>query len=91
MTTGEPLVCRAVMKPIPTLRQGLWSVDFASGEKVRATWQRSDVTSVPAAGVVGEAMVSLVLVEAVLEKFGGDSMAQLVRAWESYREEVAEV
>ena len=57
LTNGEPLVLRAAMKPIPSLRQGLPSVDFESGEAVRATYQRSDVTSVPAASVVGEAVV----------------------------------
>ncbi|MCB9914460.1 MAG: chorismate synthase [Planctomycetes bacterium] len=91
MTTGEPLVLRAAMKPIPTLRQGLPSVDFASGETVRATWQRSDVTSVPAAGVVGEAMVALVLADAVLEKFGGDALGELLEAVEAYRRRVADV
>ncbi len=84
MTTGEPLVVRVAMKPIPTLRQGLDSVDFASGERVHATWQRSDVTSVPAAGVVGEAMVALVLADAVRRQFGGDSLAQVERAWRAY-------
>jgi len=88
MTNGEPLVLRVAMKPIPTLRQGLDSVDFESGATVHATWQRSDVTSVPAAGVVGEAMVALVLCDALLEKFGGDSLAQVRRAWEAYREEL---
>ena len=88
MTTGEAVVLRAVMKPIPSLRSGLPSVEFATGEPVSATYQRSDVTSVPAASVVGEAMVALELCSAVLEKFGGDSMAQLERAWESYREEL---
>lgn len=88
MTTGEPLVLRAAMKPIPSLRSGLPSVDFATGETVSATYQRSDVTSVPAASVVGEAMVALELTGAVLEKFGGDSLAQLERAWEGYREEL---
>lgn len=91
MTTGEPLVVRAAMKPIPTLRQGLPSVDFESGETVRATWQRSDVTSVPAAGVVGEAMVALTLVEAVLDKFSADSMSQLQESVAAYRERLEEV
>jgi len=88
MTNGEVLRLRAAMKPIPTLRQGLDSVDFESGETVHATWQRSDITALPAAGVVGEAMVCLVLGDAILEKFGGDSLAQLERAWESYRAEL---
>ena len=88
LTTGEPLVLRVAMKPIPTLRQGLDSVNFESGERVHATWQRSDITAAPAAGVVGEAMVALILADAVLQKLGGDSLEQLKRAWGSYREEV---
>jgi chorismate synthase len=91
MTTGEELVLRAAMKPIPSLRRGLPSVGFETGEAVEATYQRSDVTSVPAASVVGEAMVALVLVAAVLEKFGGDSLAQLERSWEEYRRASGEV
>ncbi|MFT7484620.1 MAG: chorismate synthase [Candidatus Paceibacteria bacterium] len=89
MTNGEHLCLRLAMKPIPTLRQGLDSVDFESGETVHATWQRSDITALPAAGVVGEAMVALVLADAVLAKFGGDSMVQLRRAWELYREDLS--
>ena len=77
MTTGEDLVVRVAMKPIPSLRMGLPTVDFASGESVQATYQRSDVTSVPAASVVGEAMVALTLAEAFLEKFAGDSLGQV--------------
>ncbi|MFT7668641.1 MAG: chorismate synthase [Planctomycetota bacterium] len=88
MTNGEALRLRVAMKPIPTLRQGLDSVDFESGETVHATWQRSDITALPAAGVVGEAMVSLVLSDAVLSKFGGDSMGQIRHSWEGYRREL---
>lgn len=91
LTTGEPLVCRVAMKPIPTLRRGLPSVDFETGEAVRATYQRSDVTSVPAASVVGEAMVALVLASAFLEKFGGDSMDQLRDGFEAWRRRVTEL
>ncbi|MBL8862745.1 MAG: chorismate synthase [Planctomycetes bacterium] len=80
MTTGEPLVARVAMKPIPTLRQGLPTVEFATLEPVPATWQRSDVTSVPAASVVGEAVVALELARAFLEKFGGDSLAAVEQA-----------
>ncbi len=86
LTNGEPLVLRAAMKPIPSLRQGLPSVDFESGEAVRATYQRSDVTSVPAARVVGEAVVALALTEAFLDKYGGDSMDQ-VRAAQRFHQE----
>jgi len=84
MTSGQELCCRVAMKPIPSLKKGVPTVDFESGERVRATYQRSDVTSVPAAGVVGEAMVCLVLAQAFLEKFGGDSMDDLRRAYEGY-------
>ena len=84
MTNGAPVVVRAAMKPIPTLRQGMPTIDFESGEAVQATYQRSDVTSVPAASVVGEAAVALALTEAFLEKFGGDSMAQVRAAFDYY-------
>jgi len=89
MSTGEPIVARVAMKPIPTLRRGMPTVDFVTGEAVRATYQRSDVTSVPAASVVGEAMVALCLAQAFLEKFGGDSMEQVRASWEDHRERVA--
>jgi len=88
LTNGEPLVMRVAMKPIPSLKAGLPSVDFESGEAVRATYQRSDVTSVPAASVVGEAVVALVLAQAFLEKFGGDSLDQVRDAFEAWRERV---
>ncbi len=91
LTTGEPLVVRVAMKPIPTLRQGIDSVDFASGEAVRATYQRSDVTAVPAASVVGEAMVALVLATAFREQFGGDSIDQMGENVGSYLRKVSEV
>jgi chorismate synthase len=88
MTTGQPLVVRVTMKPIPTLRKGMPTVDFETYESVQATYQRSDVTSVPAASVVGEAMVALALTEAFLEKFGGDSMAEVEAAHASFVERV---
>jgi chorismate synthase len=88
MTTGEPLVMRVAMKPIPSLKQGMPSVDFESGEAVQATYQRSDVTSVPAASVVGEAVVALELASVFLEKFAGDSIEHVQTAYESYRERV---
>ncbi|NLW56427.1 MAG: chorismate synthase [Firmicutes bacterium] len=86
MTNGEPLVLTAVMKPIPTLYQGLPSVDLKTLEPTRAGAERSDLTAVPAAGVVAEAMVAWVLAEAVLEKFGGDSLPEIKQAWLGYRE-----
>ncbi len=91
MTTGEELVCRVAMKPIPTLRRGLPTVDFESGEPVTATYQRSDVTSVPAASVVGEAMVVLELTAAFLSKFGGDSMDEVRGAFEAHRQRLLEL
>ena len=91
MTTGEELVLRAAMKPIPTLRKSLPSVDFETREASLATYQRSDVTSVPAASVVGEAVVALELSRAFLAKFGGDSMGAVETSFEAYRASVAEV
>ena len=89
MTTGEPLVVRAAMKPIPSIRIGMPTVDLHTGEATRATYQRSDVTSVPACSVVAEAMVALALAEAFLEKFGGDSMEQVGASLEHYRGQLA--
>lgn len=77
MTTGEELVVRVAMKPIPTLRAGLPSLTFGTGEPVQATYQRSDVTSVPAASVVGEAVLALELASALLERFPAASLAEL--------------
>jgi len=83
VTNGQPVVVRMAMKPISTLLSGMPSVDMASGEATRAEYQRSDICAVPAAGVVGEAMVSLVLADAFLEKFGGDSLMETRRNYES--------
>jgi chorismate synthase len=91
MTTGEPIVVRAAMKPISTLRKGTRTVEFETLEPRTATYQRSDVTSVPAASVVGEAMVALVLAEAFLEKFGGDSIAEIEDAHRAYLERLRSV
>jgi chorismate synthase len=74
MANGEELLCRAAMKPIPTLRRGLPSVDLTTGEPAPARYQRSDITAVPAASVVGEAAVCLVLADAFLAKFAGDHL-----------------
>lgn len=86
MTTGMPLVLRAAMKPIPTLTTPLPSVDMASMKPVDAHYERSDVCAVAAARVVGEAMVAYVLAAAYLEKFGGDSLADLRQAIGAYEE-----
>lgn len=86
MTNGMPLVCRAAMKPISTLARPLESIDLATNEPALAAFERSDVCAVPAASVVAEAAVTTVLAEAVLEKFGGDSLPELHRNVRSYRE-----
>ncbi len=90
MTNGEEVVVRGYLKPISTLRRPLGSVDFASREPVKAAYERSDVCVVPAAAVVGEAMVALTLAGAVLAKFGGDSMVELLRNLAGYRRQVSE-
>ena len=84
MSTGEVLRVRAAMKPLSTLVRALDTVDLASGEPAKAVVQRSDVTAVPAAGVVGEAVVALVLADALLEKTGGDSLAEVRRNLDAY-------
>jgi chorismate synthase len=84
MSTGEVLRVRAAMKPIATVPRALRTVDVATGEEAVAHHQRSDVCAVPAAGIVAEAMVALVLADAVLEKFGGDSVGETRRNAESY-------
>jgi chorismate synthase len=84
MSTGEALRVRAAMKPIATVPRALKTIDVATGEATVAHHQRSDVCAVPAAGIVAEAMVALVLAEAVLEKFGGDSVAETARNCTAY-------
>jgi len=90
MTTGGILRVRAGMKPIATVPRALRTIDTSSGEEALAHHQRSDVCAVPAAGVVAEAMVMLVLVEALLEKFGGDSLAELTRNRDSFLASIPE-
>ena len=84
MSNGEILRVRAAMKPISTVPKALDTIDVSTGQAAKAINQRSDVCAVPAAGVVAEAMVALVLAEAVLEKFGGDSVTETRRNYESY-------
>ena len=84
MSNGEILRVRAAMKPISTVPKALDTIDVATGEAAKAINQRSDVCAVPAAGVVAEALVALVLAEVVLEKFGGDSVTETRRNYESY-------
>ena len=83
-TNGEPLDLRVALKPISTMKKPMQSVDLQSKERVEAHYERSDVCVVPAAGVIGEAMVALTLAEAFLEKFGGDSMREIARNHRSY-------
>jgi chorismate synthase len=90
VTNGEPVVCRVAMKPIATLKKALASVDVRTKEAYEAAFERSDVCAVAAASVVGEAMVCIVLADALLEKFGGDSMRELVRNVEGYRSQLAD-
>jgi chorismate synthase len=84
MSTGELLRVRAAMKPIATVPRALRTIDTSTGEAAAAHHQRSDVCAVPAAGIVAEAMVALVLADAVLEKFGGDSVQETRRNAQSY-------
>jgi chorismate synthase len=86
VTNGQPVVVRAAMKPLSTLRTPLRSVDVATREAVEAVVERSDVSAVPAAGVVGEAMLALALVTPFLEKFGGDSIDEIRRNYRAYQD-----
>jgi chorismate synthase len=88
ITNGMPIILRAVMKPIPTQRKPLRSVDLITKKSVEAAYERSDICAVPAAGVIGEAMVALTIAEAFMEKFGGDSMGETRRNYDSYMEYV---
>ncbi|MGZ4123056.1 MAG: chorismate synthase, partial [Tumebacillaceae bacterium] len=84
VSNGQPIIVRAAMKPIPTLYKPLESVDMRTKEAYRATIERSDVCAVPAAAVVGEAMVAWVIGQAFLEKFGGDSVEEIQRNYDNY-------
>ena len=86
VTNGQPVVVRAAMKTLSTLRTPLRSVDVATKEAVEAVVERSDVCAVPAAGIVGEAMMAIVLAQAFLEKFGGDSLGEIRRNFDAYQE-----
>jgi chorismate synthase len=88
MTTGEPLVARVAMKPISTLMSPLRTVDLKTGGPAQAQAERSDVTAVPAMGVIAEAMLALVLAQALLEKFGGDALSETKRNFEGYLAQV---
>ena len=88
MTTGEPVVARVAMKPISTLMSPLRTVDLKTGGPAQAQSERSDVTAVPAMGVIAEAMMALVLAQALLEKFGGDALSETKRNFEGYLAQV---
>jgi chorismate synthase len=88
MTTGQPLVVRGFLKPLSTLRKPLRSVAINTKRPVAATVERSDVTTVPAAGVIGEAMIAFELAKAILEKFGGDSLRELSRNYQNYLQQI---
>jgi chorismate synthase len=88
ITNGEELRVRGHMKPISTLRRALRSVDIDTKKEESASFERSDITAVPAAGVIGEAMVALVLADAMREKFGGDSFGEMRRNFDGYREQL---
>ncbi len=88
VTNGEEIRVRGHLKPISTLRRALRSVDIDTKQEERAAFERSDITVVPAAGVIGEAMVALVLAHAMREKFGGDSLGEMKRNFEGYREQL---
>jgi chorismate synthase len=88
VTNGEPVDLRVAIKPISTMKKPMRSADLATGQRVEAHYERSDVCVVPAAGVIGEAMVALVLAEAFLEKFGGDSMQEIGRNLAGYLESI---
>ena len=88
ITNGQDVIVRGFLKPISTLRRPLESVDLDTRESVAAAYERSDVAVIPAAGVIGEAMVAFVLAQAFLEKFGGDSLRETRRNYDGYREQV---
>jgi chorismate synthase len=88
MSTGEPLRVRAAFKPLSTLMKPLHSVDIRTKEPVEATIERSDVCAIPAAAVIAESVVTFVLAQAFLEKFGGDSLAEIRRNYEGYLEQI---
>jgi len=88
MTNGEDIIVRGLLKPISTLRRPLESVDLTTREPALAAYERSDVAVVPAAGVIGEAMVAIVLASAAIEKFGGDSLREMKRNYKGYLDQV---
>jgi chorismate synthase len=90
MTNGEPVTVRVAMKPIATLMKPLQTIDTTTSDVAAAVVERSDVTAVPAMGVIAEAMLALVLADAMLEKFGGDSLAEMRRNYDGYLAHLAQ-
>ncbi len=88
MSTGEPLRVKVAFKPLSTLMRPLRSVDIRTKEPIEATIERSDVCAIPAAAVIAEAVVAYVLAQVFLEKFGGDSLAEITRNYDGYLEHV---
>jgi chorismate synthase len=91
MTNGEDIVIQAVMKPIATLKRALASANIKTKRSVRATVERSDVCAVPAAGVIAESMAALEIANAMIEKFGGDSVVEMMRNYEGYLKQIKEI
>ena len=91
MTNGEPLIVRVAMKPISTLMKPLATIDMKTGEAASASVERSDVTAVPAMGVIAEAMLAFVVAQAAIEKFGGDSLNEMKRNLAGYLARLAEI
>lgn len=91
MTNGEPLVITITMKPIPTMKTPLKSIDFHSKESIEAHFERADVCAVPACGVVAEAMCAIVLANALLEKFGQDNIQEIKSAFQSYKKQLEQI
>ena len=88
MSTGEPLRVKVAFKPLSTLMRPLRSVDIRTKEPIEATIERSDVCAIPAAAVIAESVVAYVLAQVFLEKFGGDSLAEITRNYDGYLEHV---
>ena len=88
ISNGEDVIVRGYLKPISTLRRPLGSVSFETREEVKAAYERSDVCVVPAAGVAAEAMVALTLAKLAIEKFGGDSLREMVRNYQGYCKQI---
>ncbi len=90
ISNGQDVVVRGYLKPISTLRRALGTADMVTKEPIQAAYERSDWCVVPAAGVAGEAMVALVLADAFLQKFGGDSLGETRRNFDNYARQIAE-